>query len=168
MSDPSVKILLIESDAKDARLICDLLARSKRVHFTVESLPTLAAGLDRLKAGGIDTVLIALPRPDGLGLEVLARIGEQAPGLAVVVLCDLAHERLASQAVLAGAQDYLIKDDLELGILEHAVRYAVGRKRADDELAIRKPAIARWSRPCRSTFSARTWRASWSTPTRAT
>jgi len=41
---------------------------------------------------------------------------------------------VAANAVAGGAQDYLIKDDLEAGILEHAVRYALGRKRADDEV----------------------------------
>jgi two-component system, sensor histidine kinase and response regulator len=134
MSDPSVKILLIESDAEDARLICELLSQSKRVRLAVERVDTLAAGLTRLAAGGIDTVLIALTSPDGEGTAAITKVREAAPDVAVVALCGLVNEELAAKTVLDGAQDYLIKDELEPGILEHAVRYAVGRKRADDEL----------------------------------
>jgi len=134
MSDPSVKILLIESDAEEARLICDLLAQSKRVQFAVERVANVTEALPRLKGGGVDTVLLDLNGRDSVGMSALVNVRENAPNVAVVALCDLANEHLAAKAVVVGAQDYLIKDDLEAGILEHAVRYAVGRKRADDEL----------------------------------
>jgi len=58
MSDPSFKILLIESDSQEARLTCDLLANAKRIRFAVERVDSLSSGLTRLKSGGIDTVLI--------------------------------------------------------------------------------------------------------------
>ena len=85
------------------------------------------------KSGGIDTILLDLSE-SACDPTSVARVREAAPGVAVVVLCDLANEARAAEAVANGAQDYLIKDDLEPGILEHAVRYALGRKRADDEL----------------------------------
>jgi two-component system, sensor histidine kinase and response regulator len=134
MNDPSVKILLIESDSEEARLISDLLARAKRIRFAVERADSLSNGLVRLKGGGIDTILIDVTGSDYEASAAVSRIREIAPDVAVVFLCDLAKEAVAAGAVTNGAQDYLIKDDLEPGILEHAVRYAVGRKRADDEL----------------------------------
>jgi PAS domain S-box-containing protein len=134
MNDPSVKILLIESDSKEARLISDLLARAKRIRFAVERADSLSNGLVRLKGGGIDTILIDVTGSDYEARSAVRRIREIAPDVAVVFLCDLAKEAIAASGVADGAQDYLIKDDLEPGILEHAVRYAVGRKRADDEV----------------------------------
>jgi two-component system, sensor histidine kinase and response regulator len=134
MNDPSVKILLIESDSEEARLISDLLARAKRIRFAVERADSLSNGLAHLKGGGIDTILIDVNGSDYEASAAVSRIREIAPDVAVVFLCDLAKEAVAAGAVTNGAQDYLIKDDLEPGILEHAVRYAVGRKRADDEV----------------------------------
>ncbi len=134
MSDPSVKVLLIESDAAKARLICDLLAQSKRARFDVEQVGGLTDALSRLSRGGIDTVLIDISHSGRSEQPSWTQVRGIAPDAAVVVLCELGDEALAGQAVLDGAQDYLITDDLEAGILEHAVRYAVGRKRADDEL----------------------------------
>jgi PAS domain S-box-containing protein len=134
MSDPSVKILLIESDSQEARLTCDLLASAKRIRFAVAWVDSLSSGLTRLKSGGIDTVLIDVTESQCDLAAAVMRVREAAPDVAVVVLCNLANEAVAASAVAGGAQDYLIKDDLEAGILEHAVRYALGRKRADDEV----------------------------------
>ena len=134
MSDPSVKILLIESDSQQARLICGLLEKAKRTRFAVERVESLPAALTRLQSGGIDTVLIDVTGSKCDDAVAVSQLRDAAPNVAVVVLCDLPNESLAALAVAGGAQDYLIKDDLDPGVLEHAVRYALGRKRADDEL----------------------------------
>jgi PAS domain S-box-containing protein len=134
MSDPSVKILLIESDAEDSRQIQDLLAHSKRTRFAVEHVETLDAGLRRVEAGGIDTVLVDLTGRKSGDLAALTKLREKARDSAIVALISPDDEEIGQSAVVAGAQDYLIKEDLEAAILEHAVRYAVGRQRADDEL----------------------------------
>jgi len=72
------------------------------------------------------------------------RVREAAPTWRSSCCAIFANEAVAANAVAGGAQDYLIKDDLEAGILEHAVRYALGRKRADDECAIPRLGTGRW------------------------
>jgi two-component system, sensor histidine kinase and response regulator len=134
MSEPSVKILLIESDSQAAGLITELLAKAKRVRFEVERVDTVDQGLSRLKSGGIHTILIDIANSSCDAPAAIAQVREAAPDVAVVALCDLLNETLAARAVAGGAQDYLVKDELEPGVLEHAVRYALARKRADDDL----------------------------------
>ncbi|HXY36934.1 MAG TPA: response regulator [Planctomycetaceae bacterium] len=133
MSLPSIKILLIERDADLAWAIRNLLAQARRVHFDVQSAATLEQGLAHLTSGPVQAALFDVSPRNG-GLAAMAQLREQAPDAAVIALCDVANEHAAIEAVGQGAQDYLIRDDLEPGALEHAVRYAVARKRADDDL----------------------------------
>jgi two-component system sensor histidine kinase/response regulator len=130
MSQPSIKILLIERDADLGRAMCDLLAQAERVHFDVETAETIESGLAR---GPIQAVLLDVSPRNG-GVAAMPRIRERAPDAALVALCDIAHEDAAIESLQQGAQDYLIRNDLKPSVLEHAVRYAVGRKRADDDL----------------------------------
>src|SRR5580704_957488 len=133
MSQPSIKILLIERDADLGRALRDLLALAERVNFDVEWAETAEQAAPYLSAGQIDAVLIDVSPRNG-GVATLAEVRTQAPGAAVVALSDLAHEDAAIESLQQGAQDYLIRNDLKPSVLEHAVRYAVGRKRADDDL----------------------------------
>ncbi len=133
MSQPSIKILLIERDADLGRALRDLLALAERVNFDVEWAETAGQAAPYLSAGQIDAVLIDVSPRNG-GVAMLAEVRTQAPGAAVVALSDLAHEDAAIESLQQGAQDYLIRNDLKPSVLEHAVRYAVGRKRADDDL----------------------------------
>jgi two-component system, sensor histidine kinase and response regulator len=133
MSLPSIKILLIDRDAGLGGAIRDLLSQAKRVHFDVESAETVEQGLVDLASDPTQAVLLDVAPRNG-GLRALAQIRERAPDVALIALCDVANECAAIEALGQGAQDYLIRDDLTPSVLEHAVRYAVGRKRADDEL----------------------------------
>jgi two-component system sensor histidine kinase/response regulator len=133
MSQPSIKILLIERDADLARSIRDLLAQAERVHFDVESAETIELGIAHLARGPVQAVLIDVSPRNG-GVAALTRIRERAPDTALVALCDIEHEDAAIESLQQGAQDYLIRNDLKPSVLEHAVRYAIGRKRADDDL----------------------------------
>jgi serine phosphatase RsbU (regulator of sigma subunit) len=84
--------------------------------------------------GDIDCVLLDLGLPDAEGLDGLARLLELAPSIAVLVLTGLADEHRGTEAVAAGAQDYLVKGVIDGQLLSRAVRYAVERKRADESV----------------------------------
>ncbi|MGE3315875.1 MAG: PAS domain S-box protein, partial [Planctomycetaceae bacterium] len=133
MNAPSLNVLLIEASASDAALIQSLLTRSKRVRFALQTVNSVDAALEVLTGDDTDVILFDLSI-DGNGLDELSRLREKFPGLPVVVLSALEDEARAATSVHGGAQDYLIKDDLEASVLEHAIRYAVERKRLDDEL----------------------------------
>lgn len=131
-------ILLIEDDAGDAFLVEELLA-SAAVPPKIIWARSLAESRDRLTAE-VQCVVVDLSLPDATGLEALRQVLSMAPGTAVLVLTGLDDAHVGVEAVAAGAQDYLVKQDVDERLLARAISYAIERKRAD--LAQRKLADA--------------------------
>lgn len=124
-------LLLIEDDAGDAVLVQALLEDdahgSWRVHWAknlAEAMPILA-----LQPG---CVLLDLHLPDGVGLDALKTVLNEAPGAAVVVLTGMVDSDLGVAALAAGAQDYLVKQQVDEHLLSRSLRFALERKRADE------------------------------------
>jgi two-component system cell cycle sensor histidine kinase/response regulator CckA len=131
-----VRILLIEDDRADARLIRELLSEAREMSFTVEGAETLAEGVARLPAVRPDVVMLDLGLPDSVGLETVRRLLEQAGQRIpiLIVLSIVEDQELAVQAVQLGAQDYLIKGLVDAGGLVRSIRYARERRRWDEAL----------------------------------
>ena len=125
-------LLLIEDDDDDALIVSDLL-EDERVDAELARGRTLADGLAQLP-GPFDCILLDLRLPDAVGLDAVHQIREIAPGIAVIVLTGLDDEAAGEAAVAAGAQDYLIKGRTEASLLVRSIRYAVGRRHAEDVL----------------------------------
>jgi PAS domain S-box-containing protein len=134
--ESKLRILLIEDNPADVRLVRESLAR-RRSSFRceLEAVETLQEGLDRLALGGIDVVLLDLSLPDGEGLATFETAFAAAADVPILVLTGLDDEELAARAVRSGAQDYLPKDGLEGGALLRSLRHAVERKELERELA---------------------------------
>lgn len=133
MASRPIQILLVEDNPGDARLLREWLAEGAGVEpFEANDVGTLAAALERLERGGVDLVLLDLSLPDAQGLETVQRAIEAAPKVPMVVLTGLDDEALAISAVQHGAQDYLIKGRLGPPLLWRALRYAMERKRAEE------------------------------------
>jgi diguanylate cyclase (GGDEF)-like protein len=124
-----VRVLLIEDNPGDARLINEALAESTRTRFQVEVAQTLADGLVRLAAEDYDAALIDLSLPDSMGLETVHRARAGAEAIPIIVLTGLDDDTVASAAVNAGAQDFISKSRLEPDGLARAIRYAIERHR---------------------------------------
>lgn len=133
MSMASAKVLLIEDNPADARLIQEALSESGEVAFDLETETTLAAGLERLSAGGVDAMLLDLALPDSFGLETFARARAQALGVAIIVLTGLKDDTLALKLVQRGAQDFVAKIDVSGDNLTRAIRYAIEREHLECE-----------------------------------
>ncbi|MGQ0839063.1 PP2C family protein-serine/threonine phosphatase [Actinokineospora sp.] len=124
-----VRVLLVEDDAGDALLVEELLAevaapiRLTRAHSVSEAEPLLA---------GQDCVLLDLGLPDASGLQALRKLAEVHGDVAVVVLTGLADEQQGVAAVAAGAQDYLVKGQVDGDLLARVIRYAVERVRSEE------------------------------------
>ena len=131
MPGTPMKILLIEDNPGDARLIREMLADAGGQGFAIEWLSRLADGLNRLDQGEIDLVLLDLGLPDSRGLDTFIKAQAQAPQVPFVILTGLADETLALSAVRLGAQDYLVKGATDANTLLRAIRYATERKRAE-------------------------------------
>jgi serine phosphatase RsbU (regulator of sigma subunit) len=132
-SSRPLNVLLIEDDDDDALIVEDLLT-DERIDVALERGRTLGDGLERLP-GQIECVLLDLRLPDTTGLEGVRRVRAVAPWIAVIVLTGLDDEAAGEAAVEAGAQDYLVKGKVDSGLLARAIRYAVGRRHAEDVLA---------------------------------
>ena len=86
--------------------------------------------MTRLQAGGIDVVLVHLGLPGFDALPAVEQIREAAPETPIVVLSEVADEELAIEAVKAGSQDYLVKGEFDLSLIERSLRHAVERQQA--------------------------------------
>ena len=123
-----IRILLIEDNPGDARLIREMLAAKESASFDLEHADRLSTGLARLARGGIDVILLDLSLPDSQGLDGLNKICAQAPEAPVVVLSGLSDEAVAVNAVHEGAQDYLVKGSVDSALLVRSLRYAIERQ----------------------------------------
>jgi serine phosphatase RsbU (regulator of sigma subunit) len=126
------RVLLVEDDEGDAFLVRELLIDSAPDIY-LDRVRTLQAAEARLP-GEFDCVLLDLGLPDAQGMEALRLILNAAPTLAVLVLTGVADEFRGIESVSYGAQDYLVKGNIDGDLLHRAIRYAVERKRADESM----------------------------------
>ncbi|MGA9348778.1 MAG: response regulator [Anaerolineae bacterium] len=131
--EDKLKVLLIEDNPGDARLIREILAEERGASFDVEGADRLSTGLEYLAGGDIDVVLLDLSLPDSRGLDTFARVHAQAPEVPIILLTGLDDEELAVKAVREGAQDYLVKGQVDSSLLVRSMRYAIERHRAQAE-----------------------------------
>lgn len=128
-----IDLILIEDNRGDARLIQEMLRDTTVRTFAFTHRETLAEGLKYLEQNRTDIVLLDLGLPDSVGLDTLRTVREQVPDVPVVVLTGLDDQQTGVRAVQEGAQDYLVKGDVHGRLLERVMRYAIERKRIEDE-----------------------------------
>jgi two-component system cell cycle response regulator len=128
-----LRVLILEDDVIDFRLLQSMLDGREAdigwVHVT-----RLAEALQHLGAGGFDVLVLDLNVPDSQGLETFLSVHEAAPETPTVVLTGQDDQALALKAVEAGAQDYLMKGQVDGGLLLRALRYAMQRQALQVEL----------------------------------
>jgi PAS domain S-box-containing protein len=134
MKDHMTKILLVEDNPGDARLIREMLAAAEGVSFKIDWVTKLSEALDHLAQGGIDLVLLDLALPDSRGIHTFLKAHAAAPQIPFVVLTGFDDETVALTAIKEGAQDYLVKGQADGDILLRAIRYATERKRIEEDL----------------------------------
>jgi diguanylate cyclase (GGDEF)-like protein len=131
MATPPIKVLLVEDNPVDARLVAGGLEGDRG--FELIHVERLCEAVGRLEEEPVDVVLLDLMLPDARGLGALLRLCERTADLAVVVLTGFGAEDLdlALEAVRAGAQDFLHKGAVDAPSLCRALRIAVERKRLE-------------------------------------
>ncbi len=135
MQRNSFALLLIEDNPGDTRLIQLMLTEAVDSAFTLTCVDRLAKGIAQLTAdtAAFDAVLLDLSLPDSQGLATCISVRQVAPDLPIVVLSGLADEEMAMQALSHGAQDYLVKGQVDGNTILRSLRYAIGRQRAETE-----------------------------------
>ncbi|MFQ5988480.1 MAG: GAF domain-containing protein [Candidatus Methylomirabilales bacterium] len=134
MRETPIKVLLIEDDSGDARLIREMLASVTTTPIDVNWVDRLVTGLKCLTTDGFDVVVLDLVLPDSQGLTTFIRTRARAPQVPIIVLTDVGDEAVGVKAVREGAQDYLVKGQIDNHLLVRALRYAIERKRMEAEL----------------------------------
>lgn len=134
MSDEPTRILLVEDNRGDARLLREALGDARNAQFELVHVERLSEALKRLGEERFDVVLLDLSLPDGQGLDTVVRAHRQAKAVPVVVLTGLDDEAMAINALREGAEDYLVKGQIDSHLLVRALRYAVERNSAREEI----------------------------------
>jgi diguanylate cyclase (GGDEF)-like protein len=121
-------VLLVEDNPGDARLLGKIFNEEGSHSTKLTRVDCMSAAETHLAEHAVDIILLDLGLPDAQGLEAIQRAHAAAPGVPLVVLTGLDDELLAVQALQQGAQDYLIKGQIETRGLLRALRYAIERK----------------------------------------
>ena len=138
VKDKPTKILLIEDNPGDARLIKEMLKEGNKSKFEVMQAESLKEAFKNLDDGYFDIILSDLGLPDSWGLGTFVRIHDKAPKVPIIVLTGLDDETIGTEAVRDGAQDYLTKGNVEGNLLSRTIKYAIERKKVEEDLLVEK------------------------------
>ncbi|HVN77195.1 MAG TPA: EAL domain-containing protein [Thermoanaerobaculaceae bacterium] len=129
-----LSVLLIEDSPEEAELIEMMLAQSRREVVHVDHVARLCDGLARLAAAPVDVILLDFTLPDSRGLVSFQKARTAAPHVPIVILTNLDDEETALSAVREGAQDYLVKRQVDNELLLRSIRYAIERMNSERAL----------------------------------
>jgi len=136
VEDPlvQIQILLIEDNRAEARLLQERLKQAPSMEVELTHVSRLSEALNQLEEQVFKIILLDLSLPDAQGLESLNPLMEKVPDVPIIVLTNNTDSALAVEAVRQGAQDYLIKRQLNTELLTRSLRYAIERKQSSDAL----------------------------------
>jgi two-component system cell cycle response regulator len=129
MSDDRIQVLLVEDNPGDVRIVRELLAEDDAQDFELFHAVTVKDAVDQLTthAGHIDAVLLDLSLPDEQGVNTIRRVVAAASTAVVVVMTGAGDEELGLTSLNEGAQDYLVKGQVDGRSLRRALRFALSR-----------------------------------------
>jgi diguanylate cyclase (GGDEF)-like protein/PAS domain S-box-containing protein len=135
---PIQTLLLVEDNPGDARLLLEMLNEAGPRTISLIMVGSMREAEQHLAEHTVDIFLLDLGLPDAQGLRAVQRAHTAAPRIPLIVLTGLDDESLAAQALQEGAQDYLIKGQIETRSLFRAMRYAIERKGMEEALFAEK------------------------------
>ncbi len=125
----TTRLLLIENSPDDRDLIQNVIRTNHINIASIEWCSTLASGLDCLRENHFDILLLDFSLPDGNGLDSILMVQDVSAEIPIVVISDLDDDAIALKAVEEGAQDYLVKKNIDDRLLDCTVQYAIQRKK---------------------------------------
>ncbi|NUM43978.1 MAG: response regulator [Anaerolineales bacterium] len=131
---PLVQLLLIEDTPDDARLLQEFVQNTQKPKFVLTWTRSLSSGLEHLAHTSFDIILLDLHLPDSVGRHTFTRAHRLVPHTPIIILSGTEDETLAIQVVRDGAQDYLLKGQVQRDELKRAINYAIERQRLLNEL----------------------------------
>ena len=143
MSSESIRVLLVEDNLGDARLLYEGMEEALPGQFQMTHVRQLSEALEYLWKETCDVVLLDLGLPDSHGIDTLVLTRAQRPDVPIVVLTGFQDESLGDQALKEGAQDYLVKGQVDSKLLARSMRYAIARKAVAEALIGQGVALAK-------------------------
>jgi two-component system cell cycle response regulator len=128
-----MRVLVIEDNTDDILLLKEFLSESDPP-INLECADRIENGLTVLHENDIDVVLLDIGLPGSPGLEALGRVSGNAPHIPIIVLTGYDDQGLGIESISQGAQDYLIKQEINGHLLSRSIRHAIERKRNEQEL----------------------------------
>ena len=135
MSDQTIRVLLVEDTQSEADLTRFYLSRVSSGNYDLTHVTELKAAVDYIyKAEVPDIILLDLHLPDCDGLGGFKQLKKLVPGAPVIILTNFMDDALAVRAVREGAQDYLVKKEVDTPLLTKSITYAIERQKSDAAL----------------------------------
>jgi two-component system cell cycle sensor histidine kinase/response regulator CckA len=125
-------LLVVEDSPGDARLLQEMISEQEPLSTSITHVASMSEAEDHLARTAVDVIILDLGLPDAHGMDGVRRAQAAAPHVPLVVLTGLNDDLMAAQALQEGAQDYLVKGQIEGYGLVRAIRYAIERKVTDD------------------------------------
>jgi two-component sensor histidine kinase/CheY-like chemotaxis protein len=129
-----IRILMVEDNPSDIRIIKEMLYDVKDFEFDFKHVKRLGDGLKLLNNDSFDVLLLDLYLPDSHGIDTFFMAQKSTPDIPIVIFSGAADEKIAIEAVHEGAQDYLMKGEVEGRLLARSIFYAIERKHTEEEL----------------------------------
>jgi PAS domain S-box-containing protein len=132
--DEKVEILLFEDNPGDACLIGEMLEEFADFPYELKNVETLNEGLSLLKERPFNIILSDLRLPDRDGIDTFLDIHARNPRVPIIILTAINDEKIGIDAVKKGAQDYLVKGQVDGRLLKRSIRYSIERKKAEEKI----------------------------------
>ncbi|PJZ70550.1 histidine kinase [Leptospira perolatii] len=123
------EILIVEDNPADLNLLTIYMNELSGKPLKYEETSTIAEAILQLNSFAADCILLDLSLPDSFGLDGFESIRKQFPNIPIVICSGSQDESLATEALKAGAQDYLIKGRFDSHLLYRSILYAIERNR---------------------------------------
>jgi len=134
MISENIKILLIEDNPGDIRLVEEMLKEVMPIRYDIIETRTLEDSLSRLQKYQFDVIILDLGLPDSQGIITFEKLLPKAGDAAVIVVTGLNDEKVGIQVIRNGAQDYLVKNSINANLLGKSLQYAIERKKVEKAL----------------------------------
>lgn len=141
MNPKKVNILLIEDNSSDVRIIQEFLKSAENFHYNIDVCSRLSEGLNLFKEKRFDVILLDLTLPDSDINNTLETVLDLIVKIPIIILTGLDDKKFALNSLKKGAQDYLVKGELNKSILTRSILYAIERHRVEKEVKEKAQAV---------------------------
>lgn len=130
----SINVLLVEDNPGDAVIINEMFNEIPQIEFNVSHAKRLSEGLEIIHKEDFHIILLDLQLPDSQGIETFNHFHQLAPEIPIIILTGLEDEDFALDIVGEGAQDYLVKGQVDGKLLSRSIKYSIERKQIEGRL----------------------------------